>query len=502
MVSLTSTQNWWVNKSLFTSFILSFCLFLTACEDPQEIGSEVFVQDIGVLYTDTITVGASTILVDSIITSNTANLLVGRYTDPTLGLVEASSYFHIANADTLRSLVDTAGRKAVTWIKFPSKADSIRLILPYTLYQGDTLQSQTFKVSQLADNALLDATKTYYSRDEAPLLKPTLLGQVQNVRVRPIKNKNIISGVERFDSLRIPITDPTFIDFIKSQRDLTNKDDVLIGTGFKNKIRGMALTSESAKNAAIVGFSVDGARSIMKIYYSYKYIYTLRNKANTLDSIRVTVDTTKTNDLYIGLYSQSTGVPSNARFNKITATRSGSFSKLVNITDGLSAAQSNNELALQSSAGLAMKVQFPSLLKLKERQDIAINKAELVLEPNISNYSVPTDLILIESNKNNRPVRSTTTGDGSLLFVTGEASTAAYIAKTNTYTFNVTSSLQNILSGRNKSNGWVLSADAFATSTSGRGPISGRNIISSDVNRAIFNSKNIKLKVYYTYVAK
>jgi hypothetical protein len=91
-----------VSKSLLASFILSFCLFLTACEDPQEIGSEVFVQDIGVLYTDTLTVDASTILLDSIVTSNTANLLVGRYTDPTLGLVEASSYFHIANADTLR----------------------------------------------------------------------------------------------------------------------------------------------------------------------------------------------------------------------------------------------------------------------------------------------------------------------------------------------------------------------------------------------------------------
>jgi Domain of unknown function (DUF4270) len=492
-----------VNKGFFTSIILSFCVFLSACEDPQEIGSEVFVQDIGVLYTDTLTVDASTILLDSIVTSNTANLLVGRYTDPTLGLVEASSYFHIANLDTLRSVVDTLGRKEVTWIRFPSKADSIRLILPYNLYQGDTLQRQTFKVTQLDDNALLDATKPYYNKDIAPVLKPTLLGQVQNVRIRPIKNQNIISGVDRFDTLRIPITDPTFINFIKSQRDLTVKDDVLIGTGFKNKIRGLALTSESANNAAIVGFSVNGARAIMRIFYNYKYIYTLRNKANSADSIRVTVDTTRANDLYVGLYSPTTGAPSNARFNKIATSRIGAYSKLINPTDALLSSQSSNQVVLQSSTGLGMKVKFPSLLKLKERQDIAINKAELVLEPNSSNYSVPTDLILIESTLTNRPVRSTSTGEGSLLFVSGEASTAAYVAKSNNYTFNVTSSLQNILSGRNKSNGWVLSADTFASSsTTARGPISGKSIVSSDVDRAVFDSKKVKLKVYYTYVGK
>lgn len=499
-VSTASTQNWWVSKSLFASFILSSCLFLTACEDPQEIGSEVFVQDIGVLYTDTLTVDASTVLLDSIVTSNTANLLVGRYIDPILGAVEASSYFHISNADTLRSVVDTAGRKAVTWIKYPTKVDSIRFILPYSLYQGDTLQRQTFKVSQLADDALLEATKTYYSHNNAPVLKSTLLGQVQNVNVRPIKNKNIISGVGRFDTLKIPISDLTFINFIKSQRDLTTKDEVLIGTGFKNKIRGLAITSESAKDAAIVGISADNA--VMKIYYSYKYTYTLLNKALTADSIKVTVDTVKTNDLFIGLYTRATGAANNARFNKVTATRNGAFNKLVSPTDALQSSQANNQVVLQSSTGLAMKVKFPSLLKLKTRQDIAINKAELVLEPNASSYTLPTDLILMESNNSNRPIRSTTTGEGSLLFVLGEASTAAYVTKSNAYTFNVTSSLQNILSGRNKTNGWLLSANTFVTSTAGRGPISGKSVVSSDVDRAIFDNRKIKLKVYYTYVGK
>ena len=491
------------------SIILSSCLFLSACEDPQEIGSEIFVQDVGVLYTDTLTVDASTVLLDSIVTSNTDNILVGRYTDPTLGLVEASSYFQISNRDTIRTdlfesdkitKLDISTKKDFKWIRNPTKFDSIRFIMPYTSYQGDTLQRQTFTLTQLSDNASLDPTKPYYRTDNAPLLKSTVFGQLKNVAIKPIKNKNILGGSARFDTLRIPVTDPDFINFIISQRNAVKKDDALVGTGFKNKIRGLALTSESSKSAAIVGFSP--FNSVLKVYYSYAYSYTLRNKANNADSIKVTVDSTKSNDFFVGRFVLQTGAPLNARFNKVTTTRSGVYSKLVNPADILTSAQANNQAVIQSSTGLAMKIKFPSLLKLKERQDIAINKAELVLEPNFSNYAVPTDLILIESTSANRPVRSTTTGDGSLLFVAGEASTSAYVAKSNDYTFNITSSLQNILSGRNKNNGWILSADTFATTTNGRGPISGRNIVSSDVDRAIFDNKKIKLKVYYTYIGK
>ena len=510
-VSITSTQNWWVSKGLFTSLILSFWLFVSACEDPQEIGSEVFSQNIGVLFTDTLTVDASTVLLDSMLTSTTPNLLVGRYTDPILGLVEASSYFQISNSDTLRTyLFDSnktpliiANKKDFKWIKNPSKVDSIRLILPYSVYQGDTLQTQTFKVSQLNDNSILEATKSYFSNSDAPLLKPNLLGQVRNVKIRPIKNRNILSGLSRFDTLRIPITDPAFINFISSQRD-SNKDDALIGTGFKSKVRGLALTSESSNNAAMVGFFSD--YSVMKVYYSYAYSYTLRNKANTLDSLKVTVDSTKSNDLFVGLYSRATGASQNARFNKVTSSRSGFFSKLAKVTDVISSSQSNNQIAIQSSTGLAMKVKFPSLLKLKERQDIAINKAELILEPNISNYSVPTDLVLIESTPINRLLRSTITSEGALQFASGAGDfpTTFYTTKSNTYTFNITSSLQGILSGKNKSNGWIISADTFreATQNAPRGPLSGRYIVSSDVDRAIFDSKKIKLKVYYTYIGK
>ena len=49
----------------------------------------------------------------------------------------------------------------------------------------------------------------------------------------------------------------------------------------------------------------------------------------------------------------------------------------------------------------------------------------------------------------------------------------------------------------------MISPTVFTTNAQGtRGLASGTKILSWDVNRAVFNTKNIKLKVYYTYVSK
>jgi hypothetical protein len=501
MLTTFSTQNWRLRNGIFASVILSFFITLTACEDPQEIGSEVFAQDIGVLYTDTLTVDASTVLIDSVVTSGGNTLLVGNTIDPSLGSVKAASYFHMVPFDTLKSFVDTAGRKNVKWIRFPTKVDSMFLFLPYNSYQGDTNQRQTIKLMQFATGASLEVGKQYYNTSDAPILSNTIIGQSVNTRIRPIKNKNVLSGAGRFDSLRIRITDPAFINFIISQRD-SKKDEALVGTEFRRATRGFALTSESANNAAILGFDV--FNTVVRIYYSYKYTYTMRNKANTADSITATVDTTRAN--FLLPYDSQNQNPVNVRFNKITTARTGVAAKLAKITDALPAKQANGEVYIQNSSGVVMKVQFPTLAKLKARQDIAINKAELVLEPNASlnNFTLPTDLVLVESTKDNRVVRTTTDGTGSMKVVAGESSSATYQSRTNNYTFNVTSSLQNLLSGRSPSNGWIISPTTFVTNpqTGQRGLGSGRNLISADANRATFDMSKVKLKVYYTYVAK
>ena len=503
-VTTIFTQNWQVRKAFIIGVVFSFFVFLSACEDPKEIGSEIFVQDIGLLYTDTLTVDASTVLLDSIATYSANNLLVGRLSDPNLGSVEAASYFQIANltTDTIRSDVDTAGRSNVKWISYPSKNDSIRLILPYSFVQGDTLQNQTFKLYQFASSSTLDPSTVYYNNSTTPTLNPTPLGQLSNVKVRPIRDKRVVYGTSgKYDSLVIPITEPSFIKFLESQRDI-NKNDALVGTGFKGQVTGLALVSESAKNAAIVGFAA--GKAVMKLYYHYKYTYTVRNYKDTADST-ITVDTTKANNFYVAI-TNADGTTFNARFNKITASRIGALAKLAKAGDGLPAKDANNEAYLQLGTGLAIKVQFPSLLNLKNRKDIAFNKAELVLEPkaNPAGYTIPTDLILTEATKSYRPLRTTTTGEGNFAFLTGESTTSSYVSNSNLFTFNVTSSLQNILAGRIPNNGWIVTPTLFVvnSSTGARQVALGKSVLAQEVTRAIFDKSKIKLKVYYTYVAK
>lgn len=43
-------------------------LFLSSCDDPKEIGSDLFSVEVGLNYTDTLTVNSSTVLIDSVYT--------------------------------------------------------------------------------------------------------------------------------------------------------------------------------------------------------------------------------------------------------------------------------------------------------------------------------------------------------------------------------------------------------------------------------------------------
>ena len=78
-------------------------LFLSSCDDPKEIGSDLFSVEVGLNYTDTLTVNSSTVLIDSIYTGANNSLLLGSYFHPELGYVTSDVFAQIANADTLNS---------------------------------------------------------------------------------------------------------------------------------------------------------------------------------------------------------------------------------------------------------------------------------------------------------------------------------------------------------------------------------------------------------------
>ncbi|MFZ9160561.1 MAG: DUF4270 family protein, partial [Aquirufa sp.] len=137
MTSISSKKRTWKCPAIKWVGILS--LFLASCDTPKEIGDDLFSVEVGLNYTDTITVKSSSVLIDSIYTGSPSTMLVGNYNHPVLGLAESAVFTQVSSIDTL-------------FAKATSVYDSLTLRLAYSGYQGDTTKTQTLSVYRLLDS--------------------------------------------------------------------------------------------------------------------------------------------------------------------------------------------------------------------------------------------------------------------------------------------------------------------------------------------------------------
>ena len=112
-----------------------------SCIEQGEIGSSINQSNVEVISLDTFTLDISTVVLDSMITSGSNQILVGSYPDDRLGRLTSTSYFQIGIPST--SLDDFRESTAL---------DSICLILPYTYYSGDTTVPFTLSVHTLTED--------------------------------------------------------------------------------------------------------------------------------------------------------------------------------------------------------------------------------------------------------------------------------------------------------------------------------------------------------------
>jgi hypothetical protein len=142
----------WTKRPL--GYLLGWVLLavaMTACDPAGNItvGINTATTSNNAHYVDTLTVRMATVWHDSVVTSNTDNLLVGRYTDPRLGVITARSYFGVGLSAAYAPDVDEV-------------YDSLVLVLKPDGYRyGDTTRLQTIEVHRLRDQ--FDANKTYFA---------------------------------------------------------------------------------------------------------------------------------------------------------------------------------------------------------------------------------------------------------------------------------------------------------------------------------------------------
>lgn len=360
---------------------------------------------------DSFTVSSSTVLIDSLPTSGTGVILVGNNSDAEFGQVQASSFFHLGIPTST-----TPDKEAVF--------DSVVVDLHYSgYYNGDTTQTSTISVHQLAQILELEDNAKYSDPDEQSLL----------IRSSALYNKSSVSynssalGTKSFkprpnskDSITIKLENSFGADLFTLLKNSDQK--VTDQEKFTKYAKGLAIIPSTTGNS-IVGYNTSNAN--LRLYYS----------TYTTEGIKAT------NQIKFSL------TDSTLQFNRIVSDRSSSTLKNLTATQTvLTSAETATHCFVEGGIGVVTKIQFPGILTFLQDKKYIINKASLVIRP-IKNsntvFAFPENLILYIGNEKNKPqsilAKSYTDGDQTIALQTNYDNIGSSV-----YVFNLTEYLAGL----------------------------------------------------------
>jgi hypothetical protein len=382
--------------------ILILLAFLSCNQDNQsfDIGGKYVNVQSDLRYIDTLTVNSFTVKLDSLRTSGLDDgqgaVIAGKYHDPEIGDIIASSYFKLMLPD-----IRTVPANAIY--------DSLTLIMVDNNYNiGDTLQPITLHVHRVEqtirvreDNYLYNTSKFNYFTE--PLGSRTY-------KPRP--------NTPSHDTLSVRLSDDLGNELL--QFFLDKDDRILQLDNWLSYFKGLTIQSDIS-NEAVVGFKTSSSAPVMRLYYHY------------IDFTSIS----QYRDFPIFAYAIN-------QFNHFEITNpvidlpNSQKDKLpVKYTDKLS--------FIQAGTGIVTRLEIPYLKNLLAlHQNMQILRAELILEPARNTYKtilLPPAISLFQSDKYNRfgaPVLNMNTGTALVgnLVIDKE-----YQEGTN-YTFNITNFIQ------------------------------------------------------------
>lgn len=317
----------------------------------------------GAYLIDTITVKASTVLRDSVVTSTSSNLLVGRTYDPLLGTLTACSYFRLGVVNGLR--IDPL-----------FQYDSLVLVLKPTTYRyGDTTKTQALvEVHKLIDP--ISAIRPSFASRKLTKLRYDTINVLNRGGVAPRRL------ARRTATLRIPLDKSFGQDLLANAQagKLMTQDD------FDVYLPGLVLTPAAGDNATILGLSATSTDAAMTLYYH--------------DPMNPTVVLTNT-------FPLSTG---GRHFFQIAAVRNGAIGYLPTTSlQAVPAAPTGEQTYIEGVLGLQTKLEFPHLTDVQQfGNNLTVTSATLTaLVPSytLTPYlPAPPSLVISTSGINNKPV--------------------------------------------------------------------------------------------------
>ncbi|EIJ40044.1 DUF4270 family protein [Galbibacter orientalis] len=355
--------------SILTLFFLCSCTDDSSYDPDFNAGNSFANSQIRVIEIDTLTIETATIKFDSLITSNSNRILVGKYTDPEFGNVKTASFFEmLPNSYTIDS---------------EATYDSINLYLHYdNYYYNDTISYNEIHIKRASEaikpkeDAFYNTSKIEYDLEDIGML--TYSPRPMEADTLEIKINDDL-GKEIFDKLQTKL--------------ITNTDE------FKNYFRGITLQPGINDDGAVIGFSTETTSCYMRLYYSVE-------------------EDTYTSQSYIDIPINK-GTDYVSFFNQISTENSNEYlQQLTNQEEGLSSNLSENKSFIQSGIGVATTVKFPTIKSLFDIEGTGtILDATLKINPVLQSYndnlSLRDTLNVYAIDNNNNITQQLTYSDGS-----------------------------------------------------------------------------------------
>ena len=458
-------------------------LLALACEPASEIGLDALTGEppASATYLELTGSAATVLRKDSVLTANKASALVGELRDGTVGLTQAEAYFQV----TPLSANPAAALPA------DAVADSLVVTCAFGQYYGAADGSQQLELLELDEGFLDD--KAYYAESPALATKPGRLAEtafklryklIAPVPPRILTNPWVAGDTATRKADKVRALAP--LRFTIKNHPLKESLFRIIGTpglttGFKDKLKGLAIRPVGPNQTAIVSLSPAAPDTRMVLYYRLAADTTVRTFTFSIGNTLTERHFTRIKTTYDGDYLKrfAAGTP----HDTVNAKRTNGFTAY-----------------LQGGLELGTYIQLPGIEEqLRARKGrIAINRAELIIpvKPYAAGvYPVPGTAYLVEVNAANKVLKNagqlrTVQANSSNPTGTNNPATVVYDAGTRSYRVLLTSYLDARINDK------LLDQQAAAFWLLPTLP----GVNSLGLNRALIDGSpgQIRLKVYYS----
>lgn len=331
-----------------TAILLTMLIavFLFSCEQPGEFTPDQEPEIFDVAVLDTFSVSTSTLMVDSIITTQVSRLLAGHISDPDLGELKASAYFKVGPGGSL----DFEERNMVY--------DSLYLMLKFDGYAfGNENAVQRFSIREIREEYGMDETEIHYGFERLTYSRGAL-GYFESD-----------PDWEAGDSIAVKLSDELgqrLFQLAEEGRVLFADED------FPRELEGLVIVPEGEEFGQVLGFSNS----------------TNPTGLNQLNEITVRMyyhEEGEFNDQFSFDFTQThVGVA----FNGFETDRSHTALAGLSGDSPQEAAISGNKTYIQGGVGLQTKIRFPSLKEINRLdKEYIVNSAVLRIEPVKGSFS-------------------------------------------------------------------------------------------------------------------